>query len=222
MEKKCAFYIFLFVEYLRGFETFATTSIVVSNNHSHSFIWNKHGLKLHIPGGAVSEEDIEYKVDIKVGFTGQFNFPDDLQLVSCVYWLSCPVKFLKPVTLEIEHCVSFYDCSQSTFLRFVVARCCQVKLPYQFRVLEKGTFVAQNSYGSIEVSQFSFFGIVIPRRFLSHQRYSCTHHYIRKDVHQWDVDFIITTGLEASLTVSDNFNFWVHSCMVKILHCHHR
>ena len=208
-------YNFLIVEYLRGFETFATTSIIVPNNHSHSFVWQKHGLKLHIPAGAVPEEHTEYKVDIKIGFSGQFNIPitiDDLQLVSCVYWLSCPLKFQKPVRLEIEHCVSLYDRFQPTFLRFVAARCCQVELPYQFRVLEKGTFVAHSSFGSIQVSQFSFFGIVIPRRFLSIQRYRCIHHYIRKDVHQWDVDFIITTGLEASLTVSEVFLF--RGCLV--------
>ena len=152
-------------------------------------------------------EHTEYRVDIKAGFTGQFNIPDDLQLVSCVYWLSCRHKFVKPVTLEIEHCASLQDPFQSSTVKFIVARCSQAELPYQFRVLDKGTFVPKSSYGSIEVSQFSFFGIGIPKRFQSLRRYYCTHHYIQKDVNQWDVDFIITTGLEASLTVSESFLF---------------
>ena len=141
-------------------------------------------------------------VHIKVGLAGQFTIPDGLQLVSCVYWLSCPEKFMKPVTLEIEHCASLQDSSQSESLRFIVAKCSQAKLPYQFRVLEKGTFAPRSSYGSIQVSQFSFFGITIPRIFHSLQRYHGTLHYIRKDVNEWDVDFIITSDLEASLTVS--------------------
>ena len=152
-------------------------------------------------------EHTEYRVDIKAGFTGQFNIPDDLQLVSCVYWLSCPHKFVKPVTLEIEHCALLQDLFQSSTVKFIVARCSQAELPYQFRVLDKGTFVPKSSYGSIQVSQFSFFGIGIPKRFQSLRRYYCTHHYIQKDVNQWDVDFIITTGLEASLTVSEPFLF---------------
>ena len=92
-------------------------------------------------------------------------------------------------------------------MQFIVAKCSQAELPYQFRVLEKGTFLPKSSYGSIQVSQFSFFGISIPKRSQSLQRYCCTHHYIQKDVNQWDVDFIITTGLQASLTVSELFLF---------------
>ena len=202
----CMWWYFL-VEYLRGFEAVAETSFVATDSHYHTFEWQKYGLRLHIPGGQVPAEHTEYRVDIKAGFTGQFNIPDDLQLVSCVYWLSCPHKFVKPVTLEIEHCALLQDLFQSSTVKFIVARCSQTELPYQFRVLDKGTFVPRSSYGSIEVSQFSFFGIGIPKRFQSLRRYYCTHHYIQKDVNQWDVDFIITTGLEASLTVSESFLF---------------
>ena len=115
-------------EYLRGFETFAETSFVI-DSHSHTLEWQRYGLKLHIPEAAVVAELRECRVDTKAGFTGQFNIPDDLQLVSCVYWLSCPQKFLKPVTLEIEHCASLQDSSQSSSLRFIVAKCSQAELP---------------------------------------------------------------------------------------------
>ena len=200
---KCWYFL---AEYLRGFETFAETSFVI-DSHSQTFEWQRYGLKLHIPEGTVPAEHTECRVHIKAGFTGQFNIPDDLQLVSCVYWLSCPQKFVKPVTLEIEHCASLQDSSQSSTVQFIVAKCSQAELPYQFRVLDKGTFLPKSYYGSIQVSQFSFFGIGILKRSQSLQRYCCTHHYIQKDVNQWDVDFIITTGLEASLTVSESFLF---------------
>ena len=200
------------IEYLRGFEVFAETSFVVPDSHSHSFEWPGYGLKLHIPEGAVPLEHKECRVGIKAGFTGQFSIPNDLHLVSCVYWLSCSQKFNKPVTLEIEHCASLQDSSQSSSLQFIVAKCSQAELSYQFKVLENGVFKPKSSYGSIQVSQFSFFAIGIFKRSQSLQRYCCTHHYIRKDVNQWDVDFIITSDLQASLTVSDNF--LVHSCIV--------
>ena len=192
-------YHFSFVDYLRGFESFAATSFDVPDSHAHSFIWQRYGLKLHIPEGAVHTE---CRVDVKAGFTGQFNIPDELHLVSCVYWLSCPQKFQKPVTLEIEHCASHQDNLQCSNLRFVVGMCSQPELPYQFRVLEKGTFVPWSSYGSIEVPTFSFFAISILKNFWSSQNYRSTLHYIRKDVNKWEIDFVITSDLQASMKVS--------------------
>ena len=179
---------------------FAETSFVVPDSRSHSFEWQGHGLKLHIPEGAVPAHT-GCRVDFKAGFTGQFNIPDDLQLVSCVYWLSCSQKFNKPVTLEIEHCASLQNSSQSSSLSFISAKCSQAELLYQFEVLEGGKFAPPSSYGSVQVTQFSFFAI-ISKIFSSHKRYCCTHHYIKKDVNKWDVDFVIAPNLQASLTVS--------------------
>ena len=180
---------------------FAETSFVVPDSYAHTFEWQRYGLKLHIPEGAVPAHT-GCKVDIKAGFTGQFNIPDDLHLVSCVYWLSCSQKFNKPVTLEIEHCASLQDSSLSSALRFIAAKCSQAELPYQFKVLEGGRFAPTSSYGSIQVSQFSFFAIIISKIFQSLQCYCCTHRYIPKDVNKWDVDFVIAPNLQASLTVS--------------------
>ena len=193
---------FSFVEYLRGFEVFAETSIIVPDSNSHSFEWQGHGLKLHIPEGAVPADYSECRVDIKAGFTGQFTIQDDLHLVSCVYWVSCTQKFNKPITLEIEHCASLQNSSQSSSLRFVAAKCSPAELPYKFRVLERGKFVPKSSYGSIQVTQFSFFAIGIFKRFQSLQCYCSIVYYIRKNVNKWDVDFVIAPNLQASLTVS--------------------
>ena len=144
----------------------------------------------------------ECKIDIKVGLAGQFNIPDELQLVSCIYWLCGPQRpFLKPVILEIEHCASLQDSSQSESLQFVVAKCSQPELPYQFRVLEKGTFVPQSLYGSIQVSQFSFFGITISRIFSRPPQYYSALFYIQKGLNWWDVDFVITMNLKGSWKV---------------------
>ena len=191
----------ILVGYLRGFEAFAETQFVVSDSDCHSFKWQGYGLKLHIPEGAVPGELMKCRVDIKVGLAGQFIIPEDLQLVSYMYWLSCPQKFMKPVTLEIEHCASLQDSSQSESLRFVVAKCSQPELPYQFRVLEKGTFVPQSSYGSIQVSQFSFFGITLSRRSSRSPQYYSALFYIQKGLNWWHVDFVITLHLKGSRKV---------------------
>ena len=200
-------------EYLRGFETFAKTSFVIGS-HSKTFEWQRYGLKLHIPEGSVRAEHTECRVDIKAGFIGQFNIPDDLQLVSCIYWLSCPQKFVNPVTLEIEHSASLQDSSQSSSVQFIVAKCSQAELPYQFRMLKKGIFVPGSSYGSIEVSQFSLFGISILKRawrLWSHSYYS-TLYYIRNNINNRDVDFVITLHLQAALAVSQ----YIVLCLVSV------
>ena len=194
---------FSFVEYLRGFETFAETSFNITDSHAHSFEWQQYGLMLHIPEGAVPAACTECKVDIKVGFAGQFRIPDDLQLVSCIYWLCGPQRpFLKPVTLEVKHCASIQDSSQSENLRFIVAKCSQAELPYQFREVKKGTFVPQSSYGSIQVSQFSIFAIGILKTILCIQDYYSAIFYIQKGRNWWHVDFVITQHLPEFLQVS--------------------
>ena len=145
-----------------------------------------------------------YMVSSCIFQKGQFHIPDDLQLVSCIYWLCCSQKFAKPVKLEIEHCALLHDSSQSSSLRFIAAKCSQAELPYQFRVLEKGMFAPTSSYGSIEISQFSFFAIVIPemiRRMWSYRYYSRLY-YTRINFNTWDVDFVITQHLQAALAVS--------------------
>ena len=215
MDDHCGF---SFSEYLRGFETFAETSFKISDNHSHSFEWQRYGLKLHIPEGAVPTELTECKIDIKVGLAGQFRIPDDLQLISCIYWLRGPQRpFLKPVTLEIEHCASLQDSSQSENLQSVVAKCSQTELPYQFRVLEKGTFVPQSSYGSVQVSQFSHFAISIPRRYVWLQQYYSAMFYIKKGFNKWHVDFVIMLYLQVLFEVSHCIILSMNNCMQLVI-----
>ena len=182
------------VDYLRGFESFAETSFVITSSHSHSFEWQGYGLKLHIPEGAVPAEHTECRIDIKAGLSGQFSFPEDSQLVSCVYWISCSQKFLKSVTLDIEHCAAVHDSSQSSSLRFAAAKCSQAELPYQFKELKQATFSPQSSFGSVRVSQFSFFGIV--HKIFSFRRCYCGNlYYMNKGLNDWQVDFVIMWNL---------------------------
>ena len=187
---------------MRGFETFAETSFIIAQSRSHSFEWQGCSLKLHIPVGAVPAEHKECRIDVKASFTGQFTFPDDSQLVSCVYWLSCTQKFLTPVMLEIQHCASLHDPSQISSLHFVTPKSSEPELPYQFRALDKGTFSPHSSYGSIQVSQFSFFGIISDKTCQRCRGYSGHLFYTQKGFNMWHVDFVITWNLPAYLKVS--------------------
>ena len=185
-------------ENLRGVTAiFSEETFSIDIRGSQDFKLN--GLQLHIPEGVLPAKYTGgYEVDIKTGLVGEFQFPDNSELVSCIYWLSCSQQFLKPVTLQIQHCASIEDLSQ---LHFVVAKSSQSELPYKFEVLEKGTFSQHNSYGSIDISQFSFFAIIICKIFRSHISYYSALYFFYQGVKSWRVDVVVTRNLEIHLQV---------------------
>jgi len=186
-------------ESLRGVTaSFSEKTFSIDRRGSQDF--KSNGLQLHIPEGALPTECTGgCEVDVKTSLVGEFQFPDDSELVSCIYWLSCSQQFLKPVTLQIQHCASIEDLSH---LRFVVAKSSQSELPYKFEVLEKGTFSQDSSYGSLEISQFSFFGIIIRKIFRRHISYYSALYYIQQGVNSWHVDVVVSRNLEVHLQVS--------------------
>jgi len=144
------------------------------------------------------------RIDVKTGLSGQFSFPDGSKLVSCVYWLSCSQQFLKPVALDIEHCAAVQDSSQFSSLSFVAAKCSQEELPYQFKQLKQGTFSLQSAFGSLQVSQFSFFGIISKIFSYEEPRCYCSNlYYMKKGLNDWQVDFVITWNLSAYCKVCE-------------------
>ena len=201
--------VFILAEYHRGVEVIAETQFIVKGKHSQTFKWEGHGLNLSIPEGAVLSESVIY---IKAGLAGHFELPSRAQLVSAVYWLYCENDFQRPVTLELQHCVDVKHQSDFSSLRFIVAKCSQEELPYKFKYLDRGTFSQHNSYGSVDVKQFSLFGIVhsVVRWFanlLQFQTYFAQIFYIDEGENKWQIDFVITKNLEPCLTVSNNTRF---------------
>ena len=114
--------------------------------------------------------------------------------------------------------------SQSSYssLSFIVAKCSQ-ELPYKFKFLRKGTFSQHSRHGSINVKQFSIFGLV-KKLFesslfgLASRSYFAQLFYIDDGENAWKLDFIITWNLELCLTVSNNNNIMIipvplaHAC----------
>ena len=192
-------------EYLRGVEVIAETHFIVKGRHSQTFKWEGHGLKLSIPEGALLSESVIY---IKAGLAGQFELPSRAQLVSPIYWLYCDNNFQHPVTLELQHCAAIKHQSECSF---IVAKCSQEELPYKFKFLDKGIFSQHSSHGSVEVKQFSLFGVV--ERFtqwfvnLLRRSYVAQLFYFDKGENLWQLDFIITWNLELCLTVSNITRF---------------
>ena len=140
--------------YLRGVEVVAQRSFPLTLQ-AQTFEWREYGFMLHVPEGSLPPEMTQTTVDVRVSLSGQFKFPEDSDLVSATYWLSCPHKFMKPLDVEFQHCAAITDPSHCSQLSFVITKCTQKELPYTFKELEGGTFSQHSSYGRISLTHFS-------------------------------------------------------------------
>ena len=163
-------------------------------------------MKLHVPEGSLPGGMSECRVNIKASLSGQFQLPENSDLLSPVFWISAPCKFTKLVTLEIQHCALREGKTVLSDLSFVSAKCSQKDpLPYRFKQLDGGVFSIHSSYGSIHLSHFSGFGITGRR---STPRLYCVHLYHTvKQTYDWRFYLAITQDLAAQVTVSS-----LHTC----------
>ena len=218
-----------FTEHLRGAEVVAQTTFTLTQE-AQNFQLEGYGFKLHVPEGSLPVEVSETKVMVKVSLSGQFQMPPDCELLSAVYWVYTSHKFIKPLTVEIQHCAVLSSDQQCSQLAFVSTKCTQKELPYLFRIRDGGVFSCHSLYGSLSLSRFSGFGVVkrvASRRSHRVQPYPptsvqtihdqhkqlastdleisdqyCGQVYIRKGVNDCRVHFVITKNLDAHRTVS--------------------
>ncbi|XP_064391958.1 uncharacterized protein LOC135339662 isoform X4 [Halichondria panicea] len=171
-----------------GVEAVAHTHVIVTNS-SQTFVWDGHGFKLHIPQDSLPAGVDQCRLDIMASVAGRYQFPDNLQLVSGVFWLRPhpPDPFQKLLTVEIQHCAKM---TGSTKLSFVKALCSQESLPYTFKQLERrGLFADQTSYGSLELSRFS--GLAVTGEDVE-RVYTASLYYLGSELHSREIHFVVS------------------------------
>ncbi|XP_019859060.1 PREDICTED: uncharacterized protein LOC109587263 [Amphimedon queenslandica] len=137
---------------LKGVHVAAINSFLIHGGSTQSVNWEEYGIKITIPQGAVLPSDtVQVTITALVG--GDFIFPEDTELVSAVYAINLSKPFLKPVKLEIQHCVSIETSSHCNYLSFATATNNQP--PYKFITVDGGEFSIGNRYGSISIAKFS-------------------------------------------------------------------
>ena len=136
-------------------ETFTITQEAVKLN------FEGYGFKLCVPKNSLPAEVSEAQLSVQVSLSGSFQMPSNCELASAVYWVSSPHKFMKPITVEIQHCAALSSSKQCSQLTFVHTKCTQKELPYIFKEKVGGVFTHHSSYGSLSLSHFSGIGIVI-------------------------------------------------------------
>ena len=122
------------------------TSVIVHSSQGQLVEWN--GLKLHIHAGSLPKDLQQCTIFIKASLAGEYEIPENTSLVSAIYWLRCEPQctFIKPVTVEIQHCSTQRDLSK---LKIVRALCSQKSLPYMLKPLKGGYGSREGQFRSI-------------------------------------------------------------------------
>ena len=138
-------------------EVCGETVLEVVGDKSQQLEWPGYGFCLEVPDGALPS-GVTASVAVKVILAGQFQFPDDSQLISAIYWISASEVFLKEVAVNIQHCAVIRSEEECLKFRFIIAKCSQKELPYTF-VERKGVFNTHTQYATIKLKRFSMVGI---------------------------------------------------------------
>ena len=135
-------------------------SAIVSGK-SHSITWEKYGFTMHIPEDAVESSGV-CTIAIRAVVSGKFEFPENTEPVSAIYGISTSAKFVKPITLEMQHCVALKQEKDCHYLSFAVShiQADQLHLPCSFERLNGGSFSPGSQNGTISCSGFSCMTIV--------------------------------------------------------------
>ena len=159
--------------------------------------WKKHGFKVHIPAEALQQSSAPLTMHIQASVSGKFQLPNNLQLVSVVYWISFPKKFSKPVRVTVQHCACLEYPDTLASLSFITAKCTQATLPYNFKRLQNGVFTRDSQYGSIELDHFSAVAVAG----INKEYVISTHYVPQRTATTWLTHFAITSKLDINLLV---------------------
>ena len=119
---------------LCGVEVCDETVLEVVGDKSQKLEWPGYGFYIEVPDGALPP-GVTASSAVKVILAGHFKLPEDSQqLISAIYWVSASEVFLKEVGVNIQHCAVIGSEEECLKFRFIIAKCSQKELPYQFRV----------------------------------------------------------------------------------------
>ena len=181
--------------------------------------WPGYGFFIEVPEGAL-DPGVTASVGVKVILAGQFKFPDNSQLISAIYWISSSEVFQKELDINIQHCAIITSEEQCSGLRFIIARCSQKILPYNFKERE-GFFSTHTQYGTIKLKQFSLLGITAPT-----DAETCFTGlmYYKEQIPKpliVDFNFVVVKDLEACLQVATHIMhaYITYPCITECRNC---
>ena len=185
---------------------YAETRVVVSAEKAPlTYRWEGYGLNLHVPEGATAS------FSIKAVWSSSFELPDETELVSPVFLVSCEGKFEGPVGVELQHCARVRKKGQKSGLSFVVCKVKRPKPPYQFELVD-GQFSSSSSYGKVEVNFCRRIMAVTRQRGQNPDpMFQAKLYYQQKQQSKSLVHFVIVPKLDISIKVGEVHNNYVYT-----------
>ena len=177
-----------------------STTLKVVPGESLSYCWEGFGLNLEAPANALDSDVPSQTLNLLNCNIDHFKVPENMELVSGIYWVDFKGEYANPITIEIEHCASLDQPSQFSSLSFVSTKpLAQGAVPYQLQQLPGGVFPQDNCYGSIQLNQSSLMAVVSAGS--ATKSYRALNYYVPKTTTTWNMDLIIMYDLEISIKV---------------------
>ena len=174
--------------------------------------WSGYGFYIEVPKGALPP-GVTASVHVRAILGGQFKFPENSQLISALYWVSCSEEFFKEVAVNIEHCAIIKTKEQCSSFKFIIAETSSQKPPYTF-IEREGEFNLDTQYGTVKLKEFCAVAIEGPTNTLTR----CTAHmfYKKKQTCPFVADFHFVVvkdhktflQVRACATVEDKISFY--------------
>ena len=181
-------------------------STVVSVTTSEQYFnWKGYGLHLYIPEGALPLEIEACTISIDASVEGNYVFPENSYPVSAIYWFCCVprCKFLRPITLEIQHCAKQQNLQT---LSFVKARSVEGQSEVKFNKAfgfcstYRGVFPNHCSFGFIQLDSFCGYGVV--QEGSEDRQYRANLYYLPQSINHCQIHFTVLFNTDAHHSVS--------------------
>ena len=195
-------------------EVCGETVLEIKGNKHQIASWDDFGFHLSVPDGAVPS-DVTVSLTVKAIMSGQFQLPDDTQLVSSIYWVSASRVFDKEVSVHIEHCAIINSEEEASNYKFIVGKCSQKTLPYTFKICD-ALFSPESRLGTINIRQFSFLAAIF--RGLRGKCLYMSYCFIKNDEKRpscWECVFLVTQNLAARERVRNTIGIPVNNYLYK-------
>ena len=118
------------------------------------------GIRIYVPEGAVPP-GMTCNIAVVPITHGCFVFPANFKPVSGIYAIGASCKLLKPITIEIQHCIDVTDGRVRSSLTYARAEHDKVLPPYEFRRCSDGRFIVGSQFGSFDCSSFTLYTLLM-------------------------------------------------------------
>ena len=131
-------------------------SVIIDENGGKLY-FDEHEIFVTIPPGAIPNR---VKAELKFGATlfAPVKFANKSRPVSAIIWLCMNVSLLKPMQIQMPHCIDIESKAQASYLTFAKA-CHSQSSEGVMEIVDGGKFDKNESYGSVEVTHFCYYCI---------------------------------------------------------------